>query len=220
MPMVDPTALGPLGLGAALGLSEAALVAGAIGFLLGGLVGAMCALLPRRPSRGMAAELAQPGAWPISRSKLLTTREADMLGRIVDCLPQYQVFPQVSLSAFMRVVAQPSRRRALRSVLGQLSVAYLVCRDGKPVLAVDFRESPQRGDDVWRQSKLAALGAARIPYVTISDSEPTIRLQSELVTAVMAACQSPRDGQARTRADGGPDSGSAIATESLAPGAS
>ncbi len=219
MPMVDPTALGPLGFGAALGLSEVAMVAGAIGFLVGGVVGALCALLPRRPNRSMAAELAQPGAWPISRSKLLTTREADMLGRIVDCLPQYQVFPQVSLAAFMRVVAQPSRRRALRSVLGQLSVAYLVCRDGKPVLAVDFRESPQR-DDVWRQSKLAALGAARIPHVTISDSEPTIRLQSELVTAVMAASQSPRDGQARSRADGGPDSGSSIATESLAPGAS
>ncbi|MDD2325005.1 MAG: DUF2726 domain-containing protein [Alphaproteobacteria bacterium] len=109
----------------------------------------------------------------LRRKPILTDHEKGFFPCLLDALPQYHVFPQVSLDAVMQPVAGLSNGAAcsLRNSFSQKHPDFVICEKGslKVVAIVEL-------DDSWHDAKKDSerdimLGAVKYPVLRFTDKD-------------------------------------------------
>ncbi len=84
--------------------------------------------------------------WPFYAKKLLTRPEQVLYFRLIQALPEYLVFAQVSLSQILGV--KKGSKGAWRNRINQMSVDFVVCnKDSSVVVVIELDDSTHARPD-------------------------------------------------------------------------
>lgn len=109
----------------------------------------------------------------LRRKTILTEHEKGFFPCLLDALPQYHVFPQVSLDAVMQTAAGLSNGVAcsLRNSFSQKHPDFVICEKGslKVVAIVELDDSWHDAENDAERDKM--LGAVKYPVLRFTDKD-------------------------------------------------